>query len=290
MKRKNIVAKTLPYVAIGTIFLLLAIVMIALSHGLPATATVGRGQAAMSTGSQHTGVPQPTPTSVSTPAETPYPKPSYTPAIRPYETNTISGFILPSDPSSYVTPQNGWVKYYASQLYVDADGRIRYKNKKVPWAADPNGNTIMWMDEPFLNNYTFDIYKELFGYYDINNVPWLTPDFYLTHGQRGVCSAWAVTVTSMMLSGEMSLKSDDSKFVKQVIPAKIMIGKMQDKYDAWVEYSVYSRTFITSTARETEAITGEQHSQTWFLDKNNDPLAKLYTPYFEFTDKYFKEV
>ncbi len=286
MKRKNIVDKIIPYVATGAIFLLLAIVMIALSHGLPATATVGREQA-MSAGSQHTGVPQPTPTSVPTPAETPYPKPTYIPTLRFYDIDKSHDIWHAKDPSSYITPNNEWVRYYASQLYVDTDGWVKYKNEKVPYLMDVRGNILSWTNKSFINNYTFDIYREAYGYVDENNVPWLMPDFYLANGHRGVCSGWALAVTSMMLSGEMSTKDYNGNLVKQVIPAKSVMGYVGSAAgrDVWVEYQAYGKSWITSTGLDKEPYNGNRTSTTSFIIKDSQ-----FRGVFEFTDKYFKEV
>jgi len=227
----------------------------------------------------HTNLQTPQPTQFII-NETPYPIPTYIPSIREWHTDTISGVIIASNPSSYITPENAWVRYYASQLYVDNEGRIRYKNTKSPWVVDSAGKVLMWIDKPFVNNYTFDIYKKEYGYVDVNDVPWLMPDFYLVNGQRGVCSTWAVTMARIMLSGELSIKNGNL-FVKQIIPAKVVIGRFGNKNDAWVEYSVYNKTFITSTGMS------DGSSQTWFLDKNSDQSAELYKPVFEFTNKYF---
>ncbi len=219
------------------------------------------------------------------PTETPYPKPSYIPTLRPMDCYDKSHDIWhPCNPSSYITPDNEWVRYYASQLFVDYDGRIKYKNEKIIYY------TINGIDyhtyKPFLNNYV--TLKEYFGYEVSNDDYWMMPDYYLYNGQRGICSGWMVAVTSMMLSGEISVWQGD-KLVKQIIPAKAVLGYMEDKRDGWVEYQVYNKKFLTSTAREIETITGNKMSQTWFLNES-DELFKLYKPVFEFTDKYFRRV
>ncbi len=230
--------------------------------------------------------PPPTPV----PTETPYPKPSYIPTLRPYKINKDHDIWHAQDPSSYITPNNEWVRYYASRLFVDYDGRIKYKDTKVLIYKGLTDSDVYGY-APFTNNYVYD--WEQFGNGARGSIAnddyWVNPDYYLTHGMKGDCSEWGNAVASMMLSGKMSVWVDGI-LTQQVIPAKAFLGKMDTKKDEWAEYSVYGKTFITSTARETEAITGEQHSQTWFLDKNSSPLAKLYTPYFEFTDKYFKVV
>lgn len=196
----------------------------------------------------------------------PRPRPTSIPALRPYEEDKTTDIWRAKDPSSYITPDNEWVKYYASQLYVELDGRIRYKKELIPFVQNPKGDIIKWINKPFINNYTWDIYAEFFGAVDKNNVPWVMPDFYLYHGQRGVCSAWAATVTSMMLSGEMSVWKD-GKLVKQVIPAEMVLGYAPITRDGWVEYRVYDKDWITSTAMIPNPVTHEGQSATNFMEK-----------------------
>ncbi|MCZ7357888.1 MAG: hypothetical protein O8C66_03960 [Candidatus Methanoperedens sp.] len=214
-------------------------------------------------------------------AEKPYPEPSYVPVMRPYLVNKANDIWYAKDPSSYITPDNEWVKYYASQLYVNYDGRIRYKNKSVPASIDAKGNILSLTDEPFVNNYSFGIY----GIFDRDNIPWLMPDYYLTHGRTGVCSAWMATVASLMLSGEMSIKDGDA-FTKQVIPVKAVLGYMNGYRDGWVEYNVHGKIFLTSTALVTVGVgeLTEKKSATEFVEKKDKTTAR---PVFEFTDHYF---
>jgi len=161
--------------------------------------------------------PTPIPTSheldsIPTPPKTSeLPQPSYIPKLRPYHIDKSHDIWMAENPSSYVIPDNDWVKYYASQLYVDADGRIRYKNRPIPLLADEKGKVIMWTDEPFLNNYTYDWEKYGNGAKGslANDDYWDNPDYYLTHGMKGDCDEWALAVVSMMLSGEMSVKKGD---------------------------------------------------------------------------------
>ncbi len=222
------------------------------------------------------------------PIETPYPKPSYIPTMPPTDCQDKSNDIWhPCNPSSYIMPDNPWVKYYAAQLFIDTDGRIKYKGKKIISIVDERGNPLSYDYKAFTNNYDIGIYEEAYGWVDKNNVPWMMPDYYLTHEQRGVCSAWAVTVTSMMLSGEMSLWQGD-KLVKQVIPAKVVLGYYnKEERHSWVEYQAYNKSWITGTSLETDTFLGikKSYSYTYFIEKNND-----FKPVFEFTDKYFRRI
>lgn len=211
----------------------------------------------------------------------------YYPILRSYEIDKNSDIWHAKDSSSYITPNNEWVKYYASQLYVDHDGRIYYKNIKVPAHVDEMGNVLIWTDRPYINNYVYDWEQFGTGYRGslANDDYWANADYYLTHSMQGDCDEWMLAVTSMMLSGEMSTKEGD-KFVKQVIPAKAVLGYIKNMRDGWVEYDVYGTTFITSTSREKkDPFTGEEQSATLFTKKSIE-----FKSVFEFTDKYFKEV
>jgi hypothetical protein len=220
-------------------------------------------------------------------AETPYPKPTYIPTLRSYDVDKNHDIWYAKDPGSYVTPDNEWVKYYANQLYIDNDSRIRYINKSIPWLVDSNGSVLLWTDEPFLNNYTFDIYKETYGYVDKDNVPWLMPDFYLTHGNIGVCSAWANTVTSLMLSGKMSIEYNGT-FIRQIIPAKVVLGYTKSGLrDAWVEYQVHNETYVTTTALMKYGLYNENLQSVTTYDLKKDMMI---TPDFEYTNNYFRKV
>lgn len=203
-----------------------------------------------------------------------YPKPNTIPELRPYEVDKTHDLWHAKNPESYITPDNEWVRYYASQLFIDDDGRIKYKYKTVPLLKDKQGNVLQYDYKPFVNNYTFDIYSMFFETVDRNNIPWLMPDFYLFYDQKGVCSAWANAVTSMMLSGEMSLWQD-RKFVKQVIPAQAVLGYVGLGRDEWVEYQVYGKTWLTSTSLILNSITHEQTSSTIFIERTPEFKAVL---------------
>jgi len=221
---------------------------------------------------------------VQTQSTTAYSKPNHIPALKPYIIDKSRDIWQAQDPSSYITPDNEWVKYHASLLYIDYDGRIRYKNRTVPLLVDEKANVLLWTDEPFLNNYSYDIYKQAYGFYDRDNIQWFMPDYYLTHGMTGVCSAWAVTVTSLMLSGEMSIK-EKGQFVRTVVPAKAVLGYMGGYRDAWTEYQVYGKTFLTTTSLVNTGIEGQEKiSSTEFVEKNE----KNTMPIIEFTDEYFR--
>ncbi len=212
----------------------------------------------------------------------PYSKPDHISSLKPYIIDKSNDIWHAKDPSSYITPDNDWVKFYASQLYIDYDGRIRYKNMPIPLFVDTKGNVLSWTDEPFVNNYI--TLKDYFGYELPNNDYWMMPDYYLYNGQRGICSGWSLAVTSMMLSGEMSVK-ENGQFIKQVIPAKAVLGYMNGKRDGWSEYQVYGKIFLTTTSLVNSGIDGtEKLTSTEFVEKKDKTTAK---PVFEFTDKNF---
>ncbi|KCZ72814.1 hypothetical protein ANME2D_01249 [Candidatus Methanoperedens nitroreducens] len=217
------------------------------------------------------------------PTEAPDPEPDYVPAIRPYVINKDHDIWHAQYPSSYITPDNEWVRYYASLLYLDYDGRIRYKNRAVPLEVDTKGNIISWIDEPFVNNYISD--NEQFQSLPDADM-WVMPDYYLTNGMQDDCDGWMVAVTSLMLSGEMSIK-ENGQFIKKIIPAKAVLGYMNGYRDGWVEYQVYGKTFLTTTALINAGIDGtEKISSTEFAEKKDKERA---APVFEFTDSSFGE-
>ena len=208
-------------------------------------------------------------------------KPSYIPVLRPYEIDKSHDIWHARSPSSYIMPDNEWVRYYASQLYVDNDGRIKYKNKPIPLLVNETGKVLYWTDEPFINHYI--PLKEYFGVELTNIDYWMMTDYYLANGQRGICSGWALAVTSMMLSGEMSINKD-GKFIKQIIPAKAIIGYAGLTRDVWVEYQVFNNTWITSAALEKDGY-GNKISTTIFVEKDSQ-----FKSVFEFTNIYFRMV
>ncbi len=215
------------------------------------------------------------------PAEIPYPRPSSTPSLTPYNINKNHDIWHPQDPSIYITPDNEWVKHYASLLYIDYDGMIRYKNNQIPLVVDTKGNTISWTDKPFLNNYITD--NEQFDFPPDADV-WVMPEYYLANGMQDDCDGWMAAVTSIMLSGEISVLENGS-FIKKTIPAKAVLGYMGGNRDGWTEYRVYGKTFLTTTALVNSGIDRtEQISTTQFMEKK---LKTTASPVFEFNNKQF---
>ena len=233
----------------------------------------------------HSSIPTPVPAPVitETPTSIPmYPKPDYTPGNREYTIMQRGDLIVALDPSSYVTPENVWVKWQASQLYINEDGQIKYKDTPVPYLVDQKGNVLLWTDDLFINEYSFDIYGSNLNR---NNIPWLMPEYYITQNRTGVCSAWANTVSSLMLSGEMSVYQD-GELKKQVIPAKTVVGYAGEQRDAWVEYKVYERVWRSSTGI-IENPYGEVTSVTTFAELKT--VSSRLKPVFEFDNKHFGE-
>lgn len=284
LKRITLAATVYLFI-IFIIIIIEAILIITQSYGVAQQPDTPAPKATPVSTTQGTPTVPPAPT----PKETPYPKPTYVPTLRPYDIDKSHDIWHAKDPSSYIEPNNEWVKYYASQLFIDLDRRIKYKNEKIEWWMDLDG-VKHYTNKPFINNYVYD--WEQFGTGSqgslANDDYWTNADYYLTHGMKGDCDDWMIAVTSMMLSGEISVWEGDI-LVKKIVPAKAVMGYMENKKDGWVEYQVYNMKFITSTAREVEAITGNKISQTWYLSETNE-LFRLYKPVFEFTDKYFKVV
>ncbi len=219
-------------------------------------------------------------------SETTILKPLTTPTLNTMRCyNKNNDIWYPCNPSEYIAPNNEWVKYYASQLFIDKDGWIKYKNEKIVSLVDTNGTPMLYDYKSFMNNYIFD--WEQFGTGSkgslSNDDYWANADYYLTHGMKGDCDEWSNTITSMMLSGEMSVWKND-KFVKQVIPAKVVMGYVGGIRDAWTEYRVYNSSWITSTSRKKDEY-GIEYSSTIFIGKNIQ-----FSPVYEFTDKYFRRV
>lgn len=212
-----------------------------------------------------------------------YPKPDYIPSITQYKINKNNDIWFAENPTIYITPNNPWIKYYASQLYIDYDGSIKYKNEKILYLKE-DGTVISSMEKLFMNNYITD--DELYNF-PANGDMWVMPEYFLTHGMKDDCDAWSVTITSLMLSGEMSIKDDknNNTFVKQKIPAKSVIGYMGNGRlrDVWTEYKVYDNTFITTTGFVIEL--GQKYTYTSFNkfeEYKSDPL-------FEFDDRHLNK-
>jgi hypothetical protein len=82
----------------------------------------------------------------------------------------------------------------------------------------------------------------------------------------------------------MSVK-ENGQFIKQVIPAKAVLGYINGNRDGWSEYQVYGKTLMTTTSLLNTGIDGtEKLTSTEFVEKKDKTTAK---PVFEFTDKYF---
>lgn len=225
--------------------------------------------------------------SVQMPEEIPagivYPRPLGIPSLREYEINKDSDVDIwhARNPESYIIQNNEWVKYVASQIYVDDDGRIKYKNKPIPRTVEYNGNILSWTDEPFLNNYASD--NELFNF-PANADLWQNADYYLSHGLKGDCEDWTIAVVSMMLNGEMSIK-ENGTYVRQVIPAKAVMGYADKLRDIWIEYRIYGIRYISSTGTEFNPDTGKEESITIFHPENE--WKGQFEPIYQFTNKNF---
>ena len=211
-----------------------------------------------------------------------YPKPTNVPSLKKYEINKDSDHKIwgAQNPESYIVPRDEWVRYMASRLYIDHIGRIRYKNTPIPLLVGLKGNVILWTSESFLNNYVSD--DKLFNFPADSDL-WQNADYYLSHGMRGDCEDWSISITSMMLSGEMSILENGS-YIRQVIPAKVVMGLSGETRDAWTEYSVYGNRYISSTGTEFDWGSGKDVSFTTFHPENE---WEMFKPLYQFTNKYF---
>jgi hypothetical protein len=176
-----------------------------------------------------------------------------------YETDYSHDIYHPKNASSFITPDNPTVNLIAKGLFLDTDGYLRYKNLKVIachdcWSRD-------WWDYPFfVNNYVYDenVYNE---------DRWLMPEQYIKNGFKGDCEDWAVTIVSIMLSGNITVNGKP-----QVIPARVVLGYVGDIRDAWVEYKVNNQSYITSTSYSYS----HQTSLTLYQPKDNQFKTLIY--------------
>ncbi|MDL5503128.1 MAG: hypothetical protein QSU88_07925, partial [Candidatus Methanoperedens sp.] len=90
------------------------------------------------------------------------------------------------------------------------------------------------------------------------------------------------TVTSLMQSGEISVK-ENSSYIKKVIPSKAVLGYMGQYRDGWTEYKAYNKTFLTTTALMNAGF-NDKKSATEFIEKKDKLIAQ---PVFEFDNKHF---
>lgn len=212
-----------------------------------------------------------------------YQRPLNIPSLREYEINkdTSAEIWHATHPESYIIQNNEWVKSVASQIYVDKDGRTKYKNRPVPHTINYDGNVELWTDEPFFNNYASD--DELF-HFPPNADMWQNADYYLSHGMKGDCEDWAIALTSMMLSGEMSIK-ENGTYIRQVIRAKAVIGYSGRSKDVWTEYNVYGNRYLSSTGTEFNPGTGKGESITTFHPESE--WRDNFKPVYQFTNMNF---
>jgi len=156
------------------------------------------------------------------------------PTASSYEVDYSHDIWHPINASSFITPDNPVVNLVAKGLYLDDDGKLRYKNLKVIKCENCWGKT--WCKNlVFTNNYVYDV--NIYG-----EDKWLMPEQYILGGFNGDCDDWAVTVASIMLSGNLTV--DD---IPQVVPARVILGYFGGQRDAYVEYKLHNQTWITST-------------------------------------------
>jgi hypothetical protein len=213
-----------------------------------------------------------------------YSKPTNVPVLMKNELVKDSNFKLwmVRNPESFVLPNNEWVKYYASQLYITEDGIIKYKNRPIPYAVNYDGTILSWIDEPFWNKYISD---DIQFDYPANGDMWQNADYYLFHGFKGDCEDWAIATASLMLSGEMSI-NENGTYVRQVIPAKVVVGHMKTTGHAWTEYIVHNASFITSVGHWINPNDGSSESTLAFYP-DTDEEWKNFHPIYQFSNAYF---
>ncbi|MHC1572813.1 MAG: transglutaminase-like domain-containing protein [Methanosarcinales archaeon] len=201
--------------------------------------------------------------------------------------NTEPDYWRPKDPTSYIIPENEWVKYYASQLYISPDGKIRYKDQKVAAYVDRDGTVLAWNDKLFKGEYVSDSvqFKDK-SLQQPGKIDYYTnPDYYLFNGRRGDCEDYATAVCSMLLSGEVSILDRENRFVKEVIPAKVVMGWCGNERHAWVEYIAYDTLF----ACDCGVIARTGKSITRYATKDEMYKYWDFKPVYEYNNLLFRE-
>lgn len=205
--------------------------------------------------------PQPEP-------ETKLKKPENIPQLREYDIDKSSDLWKAKNPESYIIPYNEWVIYYASQLFIDENGIVRWIEK----------DEKDWENPPFTVTYISDK--------DFPNADyWQNPDYYLYGGMKGDCEDFGLALTSMMLSGEMSVIKN-GKLIKEKISAKTVGGyiHLEKTYrHIWTEYTINQKTYIGEVGYDP----GTGSSLTYYRLKEEE---KYRVPFDEFTDKYYRKV
>ncbi len=214
MRRKAITGKTIdrmfPYAAIGTTFLLLAIVMMTLPNAPQATIFLKIAQEISSTANWKSGVPQIT--STPTPAQTQPTVPDFKTTLWSYSDDcSYSGFLGSCSPQKYIMPDNEVVKYYGRYLDIDNNGALTWTD-----------NNPFGYAGTFTNTYVRG--KDLYG----SDYYWANPDWYLTHGMKGDCSGSAFAVASVL----------EAKGVRTKIIGGYLTQNGQKLRDWAVEYKI----------------------------------------------------
>lgn len=210
-----------------------------------------------------------------------------TPTLRDCNMNTKPNYWRPENPTSYIIPDNRWVKYYASQLYVSPDGKIRYKDQKVAASVDTDGTVLAWKDKLFKGEYVPDSvqFKDK-SFQPPDKIDYYTnPDYYLFNSRKGDCEDYATAVCSMLLSGEVSIQNADNLFVKQFVPAKVVMGWCGGERHTWVEYMAYDTVFACDCG--VNAHTGK--SVTKYTTKDEMYNYWDFKPVYEYNDVIFRE-
>ncbi len=175
-----------------------------------------------------------------------------------YQVDKSSDIWHPVNASNWITPDNPTVNLIAKGLYLDDLGQLRYKHLQVIQCWDCWGKE-WWVDFTFQNNYVYDMNAYGEDY-------WLMPEAYLKNGFKGDCEDWAVTVASIMLSGNLTYHNQPI-----TIPAKVVSGYLGDQRDTWVQYPFNNQTYVSTTA----SISGISSTIYQPLDSQFKPLIHI---------------
>jgi len=129
----------------------------------------------------------------------------------------------PYNMSGYVQPNSSFVRELAGQLYVDTDGTAKYITNNSIWRIP-----YMW------DTWQFDRADY-----------WQSAYTYWKNNLTGDCEDRAIFLMSMMLSGNMSIVQNYT-LTKVKIPVAMYLGTAGRATDAWVQYSLYNKTFAST--------------------------------------------
>lgn len=155
---------------------------------------------------------------------------------------------IAKDPCSYITPDNDWVKHYASMLYFD------YVSEDVRFKEHLSDDEKGCKCKTFRNVYLSDsiVCKDRMNCLNNSNQSdlWINPDLYLSEGTDdgfvGDCEDHSIALVSMLQSGQMSVNDSDGNLVKRRIPAVVVAGYSGGSLHYWVESELDGDVYVVT--------------------------------------------